>query len=30
MKNAARIGTPTIFGPKHAHDGYIADARGAA
>ena len=22
MKNAARIGTPTIFGPKHAHDGY--------
>ncbi len=22
MKNAARIGTPTIFGPKHAHNGY--------
>src|SRR5579872_4611209 len=22
LKNAATIGTPTIFGPKHAHDGY--------
>jgi CO/xanthine dehydrogenase Mo-binding subunit len=22
LKNAARIGTPTIFGPKHAHNGY--------
>ena len=22
-KNACRIGTPTIFGPKHAHDGYV-------
>ncbi|MGA3398155.1 MAG: xanthine dehydrogenase family protein molybdopterin-binding subunit [Acetobacteraceae bacterium] len=22
LKNAAHIGTPTIFGPKHAHDGY--------
>jgi CO/xanthine dehydrogenase Mo-binding subunit len=22
-RNGARIGTPTIFGPKHAHDGYI-------
>jgi CO/xanthine dehydrogenase Mo-binding subunit len=23
LKNAARPGTPTIFGPKHAHDGYV-------
>ncbi len=23
LKNAARIGTPTIYGPKHAHNGYI-------
>ena len=23
LKNAAHIGTPTIFGPKHAHAGYI-------
>ena len=22
LKNASRIGTPTIFGPKHAHNGY--------
>lgn len=22
LKNAARIGTPTIYGPKHAHNGY--------
>ena len=22
LKNAARVGTPTAFGPKHAHDGY--------
>src|SRR3984885_13886003 len=22
LKNAAKIGTPTIFGPKHAHNGY--------
>jgi CO/xanthine dehydrogenase Mo-binding subunit len=22
LKNAAKIGTPTIFGPKHAHAGY--------
>jgi CO/xanthine dehydrogenase Mo-binding subunit len=22
LKNAAHIGTPTIFGPKHAHEGY--------
>ena len=22
-RTCARIGTPTIFGPKHAHDGYI-------
>ncbi|MDE2583373.1 MAG: xanthine dehydrogenase family protein molybdopterin-binding subunit [Rhodospirillales bacterium] len=22
LKNACRIGTPTIFGPKHAHNGY--------
>ena len=29
-RTPARIGTPTIFGPKHAHDGYVADARGAA
>src|SRR5437868_13285023 len=23
LKNAAKIGTPTIAGPKHAHNGYI-------
>ena len=23
LKNASKIGTPTIFGPKHAHAGYI-------
>jgi CO/xanthine dehydrogenase Mo-binding subunit len=23
LKNAARIGTPTIYGPKHAHEGYV-------
>src|SRR3984957_11096527 len=23
LKNASKIGTPTIFGPKHAHDGYV-------
>ena len=23
LNNAARIGTPTIYGPKHAHNGYI-------
>ncbi|HSU04046.1 MAG TPA: xanthine dehydrogenase family protein molybdopterin-binding subunit [Acetobacteraceae bacterium] len=23
LKNAARIGTPTIYGPKHAHNGYV-------
>jgi CO/xanthine dehydrogenase Mo-binding subunit len=22
LKNAAKVGTPTIFGPKHAHNGY--------
>jgi CO/xanthine dehydrogenase Mo-binding subunit len=23
LKNAARAGTPTIYGPKHAHNGYV-------
>jgi CO/xanthine dehydrogenase Mo-binding subunit len=22
-KNGAKIGTPTVYGPKHAHDGYL-------
>ena len=30
LKNAASIGTPTIFGPKHAHAGYIETLRGVA
>ena len=27
LKNAARIGTPTIYGPKHAHNGYPETVR---
>ena len=30
LKNAAKAGTPMIYGPKLAHGGYIETARGAA